>query len=61
MRHLIGAYGPTEIAQRVLDVGVTKARIPLPDTLGLAVLAGELFTGNDLVEMAWARRAISYG
>lgn len=103
MKHLIDAYAPAEIAQRVLDVGVAKARLAIPDTLGLAVLAGafiglgaafatlamtetglgfgptrvlggvafslglilvvvagaELFTGNNLVAMAWASRAVS--
>jgi formate/nitrite transporter len=91
------------MAGRVLDVGVAKARLSVPDTLGLAVLAGafialgaafatvamtgtgmgfgptrvlggvafslglilvvvagaELFTGNNLIAMAWASRAIT--
>lgn len=103
MKHLIDAYAPAEIAQRVLNVGVAKARLALPDALALAVLAGafialgaafatlamtdtglgfgptrvlggvafslglilvvvagaELFTGNNLVAMAWASREIT--
>ncbi len=103
MKHLIDAYAPAEMAQRVLQVGVAKARLPVPDTLILAVLAGafiglgaafstlsttapgmgfgparvlggltfslglilvvvagaELFTGNNLVAMAWASREIT--
>jgi formate/nitrite transporter len=103
MKHLIDAYAPSEMAQRVLQVGVAKARLPAPDTLILAGLAGafiglgaafatlattdaamgfgptrvlggvtfslglilvvvagaELFTGNNLVAMAWASREIT--
>lgn len=103
MKHLIDAYAPAEMAQRVLQVGVAKARLPAPDTLILAGLAGafiglgaafatlattdpamgfgptrvlggvtfslglilvvvagaELFTGNNLVAMAWASREIT--
>jgi len=103
MRHLIDAYAPAEVARRVLDVGVAKARLAVPDALALALLAGafiamgaafatvamtepglgfgptrvlgglvfslglilvvvagaELFTGNNLVAMAWASRAIT--
>jgi len=103
MKHLIDAYSPSEMAQRVLQVGVAKARLPIPDSLILAVLAGafiglgaafstltttspdmgfgparilggltfslglilvvvagaELFTGNNLVAMAWASREIT--
>jgi len=103
LKHLFDAYVPAEIARRVLEVGVAKARLAVPDTLALAVLAGafialgaafatlamtetglgfgptrvlggvafslglilvvvagaELFTGNNLVAMAWASRAIT--
>ena len=103
MRHLIDAYAPAEMAQRVLKVGVAKARLPMADSLILAVMAGafiglgaafatltttgspmglgptrvmggvafslglilvvvagaELFTGNNLVAMAWASRQIT--
>jgi formate/nitrite transporter len=103
MQHLIDAYAPAEMAQRVLRVGVAKAKLPVADSLVLAVLAGafiglgaafatltttnpelgfgpsrllgglafslglilvvvagaELFTGNNLVAMAWASRAIT--
>jgi formate/nitrite transporter len=103
MKHLIDAYAPAEMAQRVLRVGVAKARLPVTDSLILAVLAGafiglgaafstlsttspamgfgparvlggltfslglilvvvagaELFTGNNLVAMAWASRQIT--
>jgi len=103
MQHLIDAYAPAEMAQRVVKVGVTKARLPAADSLILAVLAGafiglgaafatlattspelgfgparvlggitfslglilvvvagaELFTGNNLVAMAWASRLIT--
>jgi formate/nitrite transporter len=103
MRHLIDAYAPAEMAQRVVKVGVAKANLPAADSLILAVLAGafiglgaafatvattnpelgfgparllggvafslglilvvvagaELFTGNNLVAMAWASRLIS--
>lgn len=102
-RTLIDAYSPAEMAGRVVDVGVAKARLTLPDTLALSMLAGafiavggalatlamtetglglgptrvlggatfslglilvvvagaELFTGNNLVAMAWASRLIS--
>jgi formate transporter len=103
MRHLIDAYAPREMAQRVVNVGVAKARLRAADSLILAVLAGafiglgaafatvattnpelgfgptrvlggvafslglilvvvagaELFTGNNLVAMAWASRLVS--
>jgi formate transporter len=103
MHHLIDAYAPAEMAQRVVKVGVAKAKLPAADSLILAVLAGafiglgaafatvtttnpelgfgparllggaafslglilvvvagaELFTGNNLVAMAWASRLIS--
>jgi formate transporter len=94
---------PPEMASRAEDVGVAKARLPLLNTLALALLAGafialganfftvvttdsglgygaarfvggiafslglilvviggaELFTGNNLIVMAWASRKIS--
>ena len=97
------AYSPREIAQRVEDVGVAKARLPLLSLVLLGMLAGafiglgslyyvvvasdpalgwaarrvlggaafslglllvvvagaELFTGNNLIAMAWADRRIS--
>ncbi len=97
------AYAPREIAARVQDVGVAKARLPLLTLALLGVLAGafialgslvftlvaadaslgfaaqrllgglafslglvlvtvagaELFTGNNLLAMAWAARRIS--
>ncbi len=103
MRHLIDAYAPAEMANRVLDIGVVKARLSFWDTIALAVLAGafiglgaafatlattnsglgfgatrvlggvsfslglilvvvagaELFTGNNMVAMAWASRAVT--
>lgn len=103
LKHLFDAYKPAEMARIVLDVGVAKARLAVPDTLALAVLAGafiglgaafatlamtetglgfgptrvlggvafslglilvvvagaELFTGNNLVAMAWASRAVT--
>ena len=103
MKHLIDAYAPAEMAQRVLKVGVAKAKLPAADSMILAVLAGafiglgaafatltttnpemgfgparilgglsfslglilvvvagaELFTGNNLVAMAWASRQIT--
>jgi len=103
MKHLIDAYSPAEMAQRVLRVGVAKANLLPADSLILAVMAGafiglgaafatlattdpgmgfgptrilgglafslglilvvvagaELFTGNNLVAMAWASRAIT--
>ena len=99
------AYSPPEVAARVRDVGVTKARMDLVRMFTLAVLAGafialgamffivtvtdpssgygftrfvgglafslglilvivagaELFTGNNLVAMAWASRLVSTG
>ncbi len=105
MQHLIDAYAPAEMAQRVVRIGVAKAKLPAADSLILAVLAGsfiglgaafatlttaspelgfgptrilggvtfslglilvvvagaELFTGNNLVAMAWASRLISTG
>ncbi|MEJ2215598.1 MAG: formate/nitrite transporter family protein [Gemmatimonadota bacterium] len=101
--HLVDAFAPTQVARKVLDVGVSKAKLPLADSFVLAVLAGafiavgaafstlattgsslpwgltrviggiafslglilvvvagaELFTGNNLVAMAWASRAVS--
>jgi len=103
MRHLIDAYAPADMAQRVVRVGVAKAKLHAADSLILAVLAGafiglgaafatlvttnpemgfgptrvlggvafslglilvvvagaELFTGNNLVAMAWASRLIT--
>ena len=97
------AYSPRDIALRVRDVGVAKARLPLLSTVLLAMLAGafiglgslyyvvvvsdpelgwaarrvlggavfslglilvvvagaELFTGNNLLAMAWVERRIS--
>ena len=94
----LDAYAPAEVARRVQNVGVTKARLPVLQTLVLGVLAGafiglgsvfftlvksdaslgfataqvlggvvfalglllvvvagaELFTGNNLLAMAWA-------
>lgn len=102
-QRLMDAYSPAEMARRVLDTGVSKARLSAAETLALAVLAGafiavgavfatlamtetgmgygptrvlggvafslglilvvvagaELFTGNNLVAMAWASRAVS--
>ncbi len=99
------AYTPVEIARRVENVGVAKARLPLLQTVMLGVLAGafiglgglyyalvasdatlgfaasrllggacfsmgllfvvvagaELFTGNNLLAMAWAAGRISTG
>lgn len=99
------AYAPQAIADRVLNVGVSKARLGLMDSLALAVLAGafiglgaafatmamtetglglgptrvlggvafslglilvvvagaELFTGNNLVAMAWASGSVTSG
>lgn len=103
MRHLIDAYSPAEMAQRVVRIGVAKGKLPAADSLILAMLAGsfiglgaafatlattnpemgfgpakilggatfslglilvvvagaELFTGNNLVAMAWASRLIT--
>ncbi|MEW9900612.1 formate/nitrite transporter family protein [Chitinivorax sp. PXF-14] len=97
------AFAPAEIAERVENVGVAKARLPLLQTVLLGMLAGafiglgslyfvlvtsdaslgfaasrvlggvvfslglllvvvagaELFTGNNLLAMAWADRRIS--
>jgi formate/nitrite transporter len=99
----LDAYSPKEIAERIENVGVTKARLPLFTMIALGVLAGgfiglgglyfilvtsdptlgfaasrvlgglsfslglilvvvagaELFTGNNLLVMAWAARKIS--
>ena len=99
------AYSPKEIAARVENVGVAKARLPLLSTVMLGLLAGafiglgalyfnivasdaslgfaakrvlggvcfslglllvvvagaELFTGNNLLAMAWAEGKISTG
>jgi formate transporter len=100
--NLLDAYAPAQIAMRVRDVGVTKARLPISTMFALALLAGafialgalfftvtittgvagqspafgfvrlaggitfslglilvvvggaELFTGNNLIAMAWA-------
>jgi len=105
MSELFGmdAYTPRQIAARIEEVGVAKARLPLPALFMLAVLGGafiglgamycvvvradaslglaarqllsglvfslglllvvvagaELFTGNNLLVMAWAERRIS--
>ena len=54
------AYAPKEIAARVSDVGVVKARLPLLTLALLGLLAGaELFTGNNLIAMAWAAGRVS--
>lgn len=97
------AFSPKEIARKVEDIGVAKARLPLQSMLMLGILAGafiglgalyyviirsdpslgvairqllggmafalglilvtvagaELFTGNNLLVMAWADRKIS--
>jgi formate/nitrite transporter len=97
------AFSPSEIAQRVRDVGVAKARLPLHALVMLGVLAGafiglgslyyvivvsdpalphalqrvlggvvfslglllvvvagaELFTGNNLIAMAWAEGQVT--
>ena len=99
----LDAYAPAQIARRVSDVGVAKARLPFLTTAMLGVLAGafialgslyytlvaadatlgfavqrvlgglvfsvglvlvvvaggELFTGNNLLAMAWADGAVS--
>jgi formate transporter len=99
----LDAYAPTQIAARVSDVGVAKARLPLLSLALLGVLAGafiglgalmfalvasdaslgfaasrllgglafslglilvtvagaELFTGNNLIAMAWAGGRVS--
>ncbi len=101
--HGFDAYSPAEIAARVRDIGVAKARRDATSTVVLAVLAGafiglgallatvvtsgstlgfgptrllggvsfslglilvvvggaELFTGNNLLAMAWAARLVS--
>lgn len=105
MRRIFGldAYAPKEVAARVAEVGVVKARLPMLTLALLGVLAGafvglgalmfalvasdpslgfaasrllgglvfslglvlvtvagaELFTGNNLIVMAWAARRIS--
>jgi formate transporter len=104
---LFDAYAPAEVAVRVRDVGVAKARAPLLTLIALAVLAGafislgalfysisithgpgastahfglsrvaggiafslglvlvvvggaELFTGNNLLAMAWAAKRVT--
>jgi formate/nitrite transporter len=107
MAELFGfdAYSPKEIAERVENIGVTKARLPLLTVAMLGVLAGgfiglgalfytlvtsdsslsfaasrllggltfslglilvviagaELFTGNNLLVMAWASQRITTG
>ena len=68
------AYSPREIAERVQSVGVAKARLPLLSLVMLGMLAGavfslglllvvvagaELFTGNNLLAMAWADGKLS--
>ena len=99
----LDAYSPAEIARRVNEVGIAKARLPVAATAMLGVLAGafialgslyytlvasdatlgfaasrvlgglvfslglvlvivaggELFTGNNLLAMAWAEGAVS--
>jgi formate transporter len=101
----LDAYSPREIAARVREVGVGKARLPLVTVILLGVLAGafiglgalmftlvagdaslgfaasrllgglvfslglilvtvagaELFTGNNLLAMAWASRRVGTG
>jgi formate transporter len=101
----LDAFSPTEVAQRVESIGVTKARLPLLSMCMLGILAGgfiglgalysvlvmsdaslgfglsrllggitfsmglilvvvagaELFTGNNLLAMAWADGRISTG
>ena len=60
------AFSPQQIAERVQNVGVTKARLPLLSMvmlgLLLVVVAGaELFTGNNLLAMAWADGQVTTG
>jgi formate transporter len=107
MKEIFGSdcYSPKEIAERVENVGVAKARLPLVSMVALGVLAGgfiglgalyftvvisdaslgfavsrvlggvvfslglilvvvagaELFTGNNLLVMAWVSRRITTG
>jgi formate/nitrite transporter len=54
------AFSPKDIAAKVQSIGVTKTRLPLLSLVMLSVLAGaELFTGNNLLAMAWADGKIS--
>ncbi len=54
------AYSPVEIARRIESVGETKARMAALPLALLGVLAGaELFTGNNLIVMAWADGRVS--
>lgn len=44
----IDAYSPKEIAERVENIGVTKARLPLLSMMALGVLAGHSVTDKVL-------------
>lgn len=51
----LDAFSPREIAERIETIGVAKAKLPPLVMAMLGVLAGaELFTGNNLLAMAWA-------
>jgi formate/nitrite transporter FocA (FNT family) len=56
------AYAPTEIARKVLDTGVAKARLPFTDTFALAVLAGAFIAlGAAFSTLATTGSTMPYG
>jgi formate transporter len=62
LKHLTDAYAPAEIARRVLDVGVAKARLPVPDSLALAVLAGAFIAlGAAFATLATTSTGLGFG
>ena len=62
MQHLVDAYAPSEMAQRVLKVGVAKGKLPVSDTLILAVLAGAFIgLGAAFATLTTTNPAMAFG
>ena len=62
LKHLIDAYAPAEIARRVRDVGVAKARLAAADALALALLAGAFIAlGAAFATMAMTESGLGFG
>ena len=56
MEHLLDAYSPAEMAHRVLKVGVAKAKLPVADSLILALgqnSDASLLNGIQGIEFEW--------
>ncbi len=56
------AYAPAEIAQRVSNVGVKKAKLDWATTFALAVLAGAFIgLGANFATLVWTDNGLGYG